>query len=346
MSQKNNFQYQARRTVYSVHQYWNIHFTERYQDSTEKDFKTFIKAKSYESAKEILCKRINEDDPIIKVKAIHGFILHKGYKPVDKPRIRIQEWEQIRKGSFPNQHNLLFKYEAKRSASKSNRFNKSDLEHLKSIGFKSGDENWAAQNTKGKILPLDKRSKMIYKGKWIPWNKECRNNSRRKIIDALIKNNNIRQKAAKHLKISRNKLYKLMSRFPEIDWNKTYPPPTPFSTARKPDPKVLSEALKKSMKTRMENGEKPFKLTPEQEEKRKINREKHNEKLRERREVRHRKQIELIKDALSKNDNKRNKAAKHLGWKLSYLSKVMRLTKHLVNWSAEYPNSCIPKRYL
>jgi len=346
MSRKKNFQYRARRTIYNFHQYWNMHYTERYQDGSEKDFKTFIKAKSYESAKEILKKRIKEDDLNTKLKALHGFMFHENYRPVSKPRIRIEEWEQIRKAAFPNQHNVLFKYEVERSPLKSNRFNKTDYKHLKTIGFKSGEDNWSTQNTKGKILPLSKRSHMIFKGKWVPWDRECRNNTRQDIINALILNGNVRMKAAKHLNISRNKLYKLMSRFPEVDWDQRYPPPKPFINARKPDPKVLSEALKKSMKIRMENGEKPFKLTPEQEEKRKINREKHNEKLRAKRAIRLNKQIELIKDALSKNDNKRNKAAEYLGWKSSYLSKIMRLTKHLVNWSIEYPNSCIPKRYL
>jgi hypothetical protein len=343
---KRNFQYQARRTVYAFHQYWNIHYTERYQDGSEKDFKTFIKAKSYESAKEILHKRTKETDPSIKIKALHGFMFHQNYKPVDKPRIRIQEWDQIRKAAFPNQHNVLFKYEVERDPSKSNRFNETDYDHLKTIGFKSGEDNWSTQNMKGKILPLSKRSHMIYKGKWVPWDRECRNNTRQEIIDALILNGNVRMKAAEHLNISRNKLYKLMSRFPEIDWDKQYSAPKPFSTAKKPDPKVLSEALKKSMKERMENGEIPFKLTPEQVKKRDIGRQRAYERQRKEREERLKGQIELIKDALPKNDNKRNKTAEYLGWKSSYLSKVMRLTRHVVNWSTEYPNSSIAKRYL
>lgn len=346
MSRKKNFQYIARRTNYSVHQYWNINYTEKYQDESEKDFKTFIKAKSYESAKEILLKRLREDNPDIKIKAIQGFMFHKNYKACDKPRLRIEEWEQIRKASFPNQHNVLFKHEVERDASKSNRFNSTNHDHLKTIGFKSGEENWSTKNVKGKIKPLEERSHMIYKGKWVPWDKEYRNNTRRKIIDALIKNNNNRQKAAITLDISRNKLYTLMSRFPEVNWAEQYPIPVPFSTAKRADKEVYSKSAKKSMKKRMDNGHVPFDLTPEQEEKRKVNREKHNVKLRQKRASRLNHQIKLVKKALTANNNIRNKAAKSLGWKVSYLSKVMRLTKHLVNWSAEFPNSMIPKNLL
>jgi len=273
-------------------------------------------------------------------------MFQKDYKPSEKPRIRIEEWEQIRKAAFPNQHNLLFKYEVERDPLKSNRFNVTDYDHLKTIGFKSGEDNWSTQNRKGKILPIDERSHMIYKGKWVPWDKECRNNTRKQIINALIINSNVRIKAAKFLNISRNKLYKLMERFPEIDWNKDYPIPKPFANAKKASKKVCSAAAKKAMKKRMDNGHVPFDLTEEQEEKRKANKEKHNEKLRAKREIRHNKQIELIKDALSKNDNKRNKSAEFLGWKLSYLSKIMRLTKHIVDWSNEYPNICIGKKHL
>ena len=65
-----NIQAKYRREVFNVHQYWNINYTEKYFNGVEKDFKTFIKAKSYESAKEILGKRLLQEDPSIKVKAV------------------------------------------------------------------------------------------------------------------------------------------------------------------------------------------------------------------------------------------------------------------------------------
>ena len=343
---KKNIQYQARRQTFQVHQYWNLNYTEKYADGSEKDFKTFIKAKSYNLAKEMLLKRLREDDPNIKIKAVHGFLFHKNYKPVQKRNLTLKEWEQIRKASFPNQHNVLFKLEIERDASKSNRFNWTNHEHLKNIGFKSGEENWSVKNLKGKILPLEERANMIYRGKWVVWDKESRKQTLNQIVDALIKCDNVRQKAAKYLKISRHKLYKLMERFPEMDWNKEYPPPKPFKNSRKPDPKVLSEAQKKCMKKRMQNGETPFKLTPKQEKKRQEGISRHLARQRKSREERLRSKIPLIKKALEACDNKRAKAAEYLGWKVSYLSKAMRMTKHIVNWSKEYPNSYICKKHL
>lgn len=342
---KKNIQYQARRKVFQFHQYWNLNYTEKYPDGSEKDFKTFIKAKSYDLAKEMLLKRLKEDDDKIKIKAVQGFLFHKKYSSAQKRRLSLKEWEQIRKAAFPNQLNLLFKLEIERDPSKSNRFNSTNYELLKTIGFKSGKDNWSTKNIKGKTLPLYQRSHMVFKGKWVPWDKESRKQTFNQIVDALIKCNNVRQKAAKYLNISRHKFYKLMERFPEMDWNKEYPTPKPFSNSKKPSREVMSKAGKKAMQKRMASGEKPFQLTKEQEAKRKANREKHNEKLRAEREVRLKKQVKLVREALSKNDNKRNKAADFLGWKINYLNKIMRITKHLVNWSTEYPNNHIRKIY-
>lgn len=343
---KKNKQYRARRKTYQVHQYWNINYTEKYSDGSEKDFKTFIKAKSYAFAKEILLKRLKEDDPNIKIKAVQGFLFHKGYKTKGRQGLKIIDWELIRKAAFPNQNNALFKHEIPRPEHKTNRFNSTDYEHVKKIGFKSGDENWSSINMKGKILPIDKRSNMIYKGKWIPWDKVSRDNTRREIIGALIITKNVRQKAAKVLNISRNKLYKLMSRFPEIDWDKEYPIPKPFENARKPDPKVMSKAAKKAMKKRMDNGEIPFNLNPEQEARRQKGRAKHVALQIKAREDRLKTQVPLIKEALEACGNTRKEAAKYLGWKVTYLSKAMRLSKHIVNWAKEYPSPNIAKKFL
>jgi len=343
---KRNKQYRARRKVYQVHQYWNINYTEKYSDGSEKDFKTFIKAKSYAFAKEILLKRLREDDPSIKIKAVHGFLLHKNYKSQGRNRLGVTQWDLIRKASFPNGNNTLFKHHVSRDPNKSNRFNETDHEHLKTIGFQSGEKNWSTINRKGKILPINKRSHMVFKGKWIPWDKVCRDNTRKEIINALIRAKNVRQNAAKILNISRNKLYKLMSRFPEVNWDEEYPKPNPFENARKPDPKVMSEAQKKAMKKRMDNGEIPFNLTPEQAKKRDIGIAKARERQKKSREERLNKQIPLIKEALEACNNKRNKAAEYLGWKVSYLAKTMYHTKHIVDWANEYPNSSICKKYL
>jgi hypothetical protein len=218
-----NIQAKYRREVFNVHQYWNINYTEKYFNGVEKDFKTFIKAKSYESAKEILGKRLLQEDPSIKVKAVQGFMFHKNYKNTFNIKLRTKEWEQIRSASFPNENDVLYKHEVPRAPGKSNRFNKTDMKHIRAIGFKGGKKNWSHLHRKGKTLPIKDREGMIYKGHWIPWNKDLMKKTRQQLIHAFIKTNGNRSKAAKHLGISRNKLYDLMAKFPAIDWNTEYP---------------------------------------------------------------------------------------------------------------------------
>jgi transcriptional regulator with GAF, ATPase, and Fis domain len=347
MSNKKNLQYLARRKLFRFHQYWNINYTEKYGNGTEKDFKTFIKSKSYEFAKEILLKRLREDDPDIKIKAVHGFMFHRNYKATDKSVLKIEDWEQIRKASFPNEHNVLFKYETVRKKGKSNRFNETDYDHLKGIGFKSGSENWSSIHRKGKTLPIGKRSKMIFKGKWIPWDKACRNNTKQEIISALIKKGNNRSSAAIYLNISRHKLYALMSRFPEIDWDGKFPAIAPFSTVVKTVPReVRSKIQKKVMKKRMDAGHVPFQLTPKQAKNMEEGKKRYFEKMSEKRKARHLHQSEMIKKALLDNDNHRRKAAESLGWNSNYMSKIMQQTKHTVDWNHDFPNINIAKKYL
>jgi hypothetical protein len=230
MKRCKNIQAKFRREKFRTDQYWNMNYTESYQDGRELDFKTFIKARSYESAKHILKKRIAEDDQKIKVKALIGFMFHKDYKSANNLKLRFKEWEQIRSASFPNQNNVLYKLEVKRGDGKTNRFNRTDYDHLQTIGFKEGKDNWSHINLKGKSLPLEDREGMIYQGKWIPWDKNIMNSTRQDLIDALIQTEGNRLKAAATLGVSRTKFYKLMAKFPRIDWNKEYPTPKPFST--------------------------------------------------------------------------------------------------------------------
>jgi len=61
MKKNKNIQAKFRRQYFRTDQYWNINYTESYQNGSESDFKTFIKARSYESAKDFLRKRILEE---------------------------------------------------------------------------------------------------------------------------------------------------------------------------------------------------------------------------------------------------------------------------------------------
>ena len=230
---KKNIQAKYRRTTFSTAQYWNINYTERYTSGLEKDFKTIILAKSFELAVHILNCRLYEEHPGIKVKALHGFMFHKKYHSNSNGRLGVKEWEQIRKSSFPNENNFLFKVEIPREEGKTNRFNKTDYDHLKSIGFPKGESNWSKRHRKGKVLPMEERTHKVWRGQWVDWSPSLRQDAKNKLINALVKSKNSRTHAANLLGINRNKIYKLFQKFPEIDWKKEYPPPPPLRPARR-----------------------------------------------------------------------------------------------------------------
>lgn len=335
MKRCKNIQAKFRKETFRTDQYWNINYTELYLNGEELDFKTFIKARSYASAKHILKKRLGEDEDVVKIKAVHGFMFHKGYKSADNLKLRLKEWEQIRSASFPNQNNVLYKLQIERGEGKTNRFNKTDYDQIKSIGFKKGKENWSHIHNKGQSRPLKDREGMVYCGKWVVWDKDVMNSTRQDLIDALIQTGGNRLQASKLLGVSRNKLYNLMAKFPKIDWNTEYPTPKPFSTARKPCPKLRSKIQKEVMRKKVAEGFKPFPLTPSQDASR---REKIKATQRKRRDERLKSFIPKVKQALRKNSNKRKDAAKYLGVKPSYLSKIMLQTKDQVDWQKEFPS--------
>ena len=141
MAKRSNIQAKFRRQSFNDPQYWNINYTEHDPSGAQVDYKVFIKAKSYEEAKHFLQKRLKEQDPPCKAKAIQGFMFHSGYKNASNVKLGIKEWEQIRSASFPNANNLLYKLEVPRDPKKTNRFNTTDYDHMKTIGFKKGKDN-------------------------------------------------------------------------------------------------------------------------------------------------------------------------------------------------------------
>lgn len=221
MKRKTPCQKIFRKKKFPYNQYWSLAYTESYKDGTEKDFKSFIKARSYFLAKELLKMKIKEDNPSVKIKSLQGLMFHSELR-IKQKKLTIQDWENIRNSSFPNNANYLFKIEIPRPPDYDHRLGKVKTLHLKSIGFKSGEENWSVKNVKGKVLPESERSHKIYNGKWIDWEPQLRNAQLDKIVGAMLRNGNCKTKAAKDLKISRNKLYKLMKKFPEIDWENDY----------------------------------------------------------------------------------------------------------------------------
>jgi hypothetical protein len=339
MKRRKNIQAKFRKEIFKTGQYWNLNYTERYHTGIEADFKAFIKARSYDSAKEILRKRVAEDDPTTKIKAVQGFMFHKNYKNANNLKMGLKEWEQIRSASFPNENNVLYKLEIERAKGKTNRFNKTDYDHIKSIGFKKGNDNWSHIHNKGKTLPLEDREGMIYRGKWVKWDKNLMKATRQQLIDAFVHTGGNRVKTSKYLGVSRHKLYCLMAKFPNIDWNKEYPPPKPFSNSKKASSELRSKVQKEVMKKQIAKGFKPFPLSAEGARKR---REKINATRRANRDKRLNDLMPKVKKALRENNNIRKEAAQALGIKASYLSKFMHQTKDRVNWSKEFPNPNLP----
>jgi hypothetical protein len=331
---RKSIQKKFRGQKFNTHQYWNLHYTERQFDDTERDYVTFIKAKSYNLAKSILIQKIGEDNPDIKVKAIQGAMFHKTYR-CDNGPLTPERWAQIREASFPNIANILYKKHLERAEGKWNRF--SYPRNLSHIGFKKGDENWSRIHRKGKTLAPELRGGKIWRGdKWVNWDKDDMLKTKNLIINALILSDGHRSNAAKHLGLDRNSLHRIMSRISDIDWNKEYPPPKPFANAKPVCRKLRSKIQKKVMAERMANGERPFsKLTDDQRALRRKNAIKAKDKQRENSI---RKNIPIIRDALEKNNNIRAKAADYLNVKSSWLYKWMIRTKHIINWSKEYPS--------
>lgn len=334
-----NPQANFRRTKFPYNQHWKLQYTEMYEDDSEKDFLCFIKAKSYDIAKDILVRKSIEVNPSVKIKAIQGFMFHKDFKFKSGHKLEVNMWSYIKSASFPNISNTLFKKEIPRDSSKSNRFNTTDINHIKKIGFKKGKDNWAYRNRKGVVLPLEDRKGMIYRGKWVKWDKDEIKRTKHSIISALISHDNNRTRAAESLGIRRNALHKIMSRIPDIDWSKEYPPPKPFSNRKPLTAKQIlarSKIQTKIMKDRAKKGIKPFShLTKADHRKRFENTQK---TLKKRIELRVKEWVPKIKSALELNSNIRRHAAKSMGISTCCLNKWMRKTSHVVDWPKEYPS--------
>ena len=336
-----NNQTKFRKKTFSFYQYWIVYYTEKYPCGSEKDFTTFIKAKSADLVKSILKSKVQEDFAGTKVKSTSIYMLHKDYKnTATNKKLSVEDWSNVRKSSFPNINNFLFKKEIPRPEGYSNRFNKTDLKHLKTIGFQKGKDNWISANRRNKIRSIHERKGLIWSGaEWVEWDKNEMLKTKNKLIDSLIMHNNNRTHAAKHLNVGRTTMYKLMCRCEEISWwNETFPPPKP--TPPQVGAEQRSSTQKKVMKKRKLNGESDFFRLNEDE----INakRLKNLKLVKEKQRDEYRQSlIPKIRNALSSNNNDRARAAKVLNVKRGTLKAWMQRTKCWVDWNKEYPNRYI-----
>jgi len=214
-----HIQYKLLKTTFSYDQYWSISYTQVFEDRFEKDYKSIVKARSAELARNILHAKINEDHPNSKLKSVTIVMLrHKGY--INKLKLNIEDWEHIKNCAFPNLANHLFKYESTRPAGYKNRCS-NHIPLNKSKRFTKGNSS----SVREKISDKQKSVMIFQSGKWVPWRSSERNALKSKIILALKFNKNNRTRTAEFMGISPRKLSSLMKeKFIEVDWAKDFPP--------------------------------------------------------------------------------------------------------------------------
>lgn len=241
-----HIQYKLLKTTFSYDQYWSIVYTQVFGDNTEKDYRSIVKARSAELARNTLYTKIKEDHPRSKLKSVTIVMLrHQGY--INRLMLNIEDWEHIKNSAFPNLANHLFKFEIPRPEGYINRCGNNIPSNTVSR-FKKG--NTMTPRVK---LSAQEKSVMLYqRGKWIPWKASDRNALKSKIILALETHSNNRTRAAQFLGFSVRKLTILMKeKFIEVDWDKVYPSLMKGSLLQTPSQR--KNTSKKAWKTRQKS---------------------------------------------------------------------------------------------
>lgn len=103
------FQKKCLETNFNYSQYWLISYTELRETQEKLKFKTIIQARSSTSALNILSKKTNSDNLNSKIINFKIKMLHKKFK-LNKKKLSLLNWMDIKNCSFPNEVNILFKY--------------------------------------------------------------------------------------------------------------------------------------------------------------------------------------------------------------------------------------------
>lgn len=235
-----------RRKKYQFDQFWAAHYTEIYSDKTERDYKTVIKARSSDYAKEILIKKTKEDNSNHLLKNIQIYMFQPGGS-LNNLSLTIADWDHIHKASFPNVANVLFKCHIPRPKDWLTRTNSKKPKFSNKNAFKKLNQAHKCQ------LSKEQKAYMKWDGKWKPWPVTERNALKQRIQLALKMFGNNRTHAAKHLRMHVRHLYKLMhNKFIEVDWTKDFPPPVVSIVDQKTSREKRNESIKKSWAKRSE----------------------------------------------------------------------------------------------
>ncbi len=98
-------------TKFPYSQYWHASYSVLSSNGSTLKFKSVICARSASFAREILAKKISNDEPHFKLKNIKISMFTKSSR-INNKRLSILDWQDIQQCSFPNSLNILFKYNA------------------------------------------------------------------------------------------------------------------------------------------------------------------------------------------------------------------------------------------
>ncbi len=192
------------------------YFTIELHLGTQKDYSTVVRAQDYEEVVGVLkeyCKR--KFNPLNEIKYVRVYEIKKDTK-FKGQLVDEKLWSTLIECSYPNNADNLIMTEVERKSE--HRWN-IPKERKTNNGFKSGEENWAYKNMKGKSLPQEERRNVRYDGKWKEITEEEIIKEQKELIEALKTCNGNKSNAAKHLNLNRNTFYKRLRRHPDINWD-------------------------------------------------------------------------------------------------------------------------------
>ena len=260
----------ARKTKFSHNQYWCVSYTECYKVGGERDFKTFIKARSADLARKILVLRLKEDDLFLKVRTVTVSMIHDCWQVAElRKKLSVKQWESIRNVSFPNDWNRLFKFEKKRIDGQLNRYNVQSTTLTKEHQDKlqKASRELAEKYLKGSFKPIcPELMKICSTDKYCKGSSQRRgyaninNKDQREMELAYVKKimkkyHGNRNLAADSIGISRHRIRRVLKRFPEVDWDKEFP--LTYTRARSRNSMDCPESRAKLSATLRRIGHKP-----------------------------------------------------------------------------------------
>jgi hypothetical protein len=103
------FQLKCASKKFSYSQYWSVSYIHLNSSGVKKKFKCIILARSADSAKRIFTLKCLENDSDSRILNLKISMLHAN-SLINGKKISIQNWFDIRNCAFPNELNILFKY--------------------------------------------------------------------------------------------------------------------------------------------------------------------------------------------------------------------------------------------